>query len=231
MSSIFTEALSLTTCDTVLEKYKQFSTAFDYRQSTSNLLHVSPHVSTRYFPIRKCWRDIPEDLIELLKIELLAFLVVNSQTICGGEGGHIEVKDNFRLYESDYGIVKPHRDLPMCGDDTHTCLIYLTDTFEGGNLSVEDEQDLNPITYTPKIGYCIIYPKHTIHYTDEQHDGSKIILLSDLRITRAVAPIVVAVATVAVVSAAVVMDMTAVVPIVAVVAAAVVAAVELDIIV
>ena len=225
MTSIFTEALSLTTCDTVLEKYKQFSTAYGYRKSIGSILHLSQPTSTQYFPIRKCWRDLPDDLIEQLKRELLTFLDINSVAICGGEGGHIEVKNNFRLYESEYGIVKPHRDLPMCGDDTHTCLIYLTDSFVGGNLTVEDEQDLNPITYVPKIGYCIIYPKHTLHYTDEQYDGHKIILLSDLRITRAVVPIVVAAA---VVAAAVVMaDITAVVPIVVV--AAVVAAVVVEI--
>ena len=146
MSSIFTEALSLTTCETVLEQYKQFNTGYGY----SSIQHLSQPTTTQYFPIRKCWRQLSDELIELLKQELWTFLDVNSVAICG-EGGAIEVKNNFRLYESEYGIVKPHRDLPMCGDDTHTCLIYLTDSFEGGHLTVEDEQDLNPITYVPKV--------------------------------------------------------------------------------
>ena len=69
----------------------------------------------------------------------------------------------------------------MCGDDTHTCLIYLTDDFIGGFLTVEEgeeeEEDNNvnidmmnvaavasnlPLTITtfvPRTGYCVIYPK------------------------------------------------------------------------
>lgn len=227
-SSIFTEALSLSTCTNVLEQYQQYNLGYGF----SGIPHLDQPTSTKYFPLRKCWRALSDELIELLKKELWSFLDFNSEAICGGKDGHIEVKNNFRLYESEYGIVKPHRDLPMCGDDTHTCLIYLTDSFVGGNLTVEDEHDLNPITYVPKIGYCIIYPKHIIHYTDEQYDGNKIILLSDLRITRAIAPLVVstAAATVAVVAAAaaMVVDNTIVVPLV-VVAAAVVTAVVVDI--
>ena len=215
----------MSTCTNVLEQYQQFHSGYGF----SGIAHLDQPTSTKYFPLRKCWRALSDELIELLKKELWTFLNLNSEAICGGKDGHIEVKNNFRLYESEYGIVKPHRDLPMCGDDTHTCLIYLTDSFMGGNLTVEDEHDLNPITYVPKIGYCIIYPKHIIHYTDEQYDGNKIILLSDLRITSTVAPLVVATAaTVAVVAAAaVVVDITAVVPLVVV--AAVVAAVVVDI--
>ena len=73
----------------------------------------------------------------------------------------------------------------MCGDDTHTCLIYLTDDFVGGFLTVEDDINI-PTQFTPKVGFCVIYPKSSIHYTDDQYDGTKIILLADLRITRAV---------------------------------------------
>ena len=69
----------------------------------------------------------------------------------------------------------------MCGDDTHTCLIYLTDDFYGGFLTVEDNS--NVTTFHPQKGFCVVYPKGVIHYTDEQHDGIKIILLADLRIT------------------------------------------------
>eukprot|EP01036_Dinobryon_divergens_P032739 gene32739-42393_t len=149
---MFTEALSKNTCQSVLEKFNEARPSIMCASIRFNLT----------FPIRTCWRDIPVEMVLSLKIELKEI-----------------------LYESTYGIVQPHRDIAMCGDDTHTCLIYLTDDFTGGFLTVEDNNNTSttlsnsPVTFAPRTGYCVIYPKGVIHYTDEQHDGVKIILLAD----------------------------------------------------
>jgi hypothetical protein len=103
--------------------------------------------------------------------------------------------NNIRIYQSNYGVVLPHKDIPTYQHDTHTCLIYLTDNFTGGVLSVKlprslehieeygenDKKHLN-ITPEPRINYGIIFPKETIHYTDELLEGNKLILLVDCQI-------------------------------------------------
>ena len=83
---MFTEALSLHTVSHVIAIYNK---------SRSSL---KPEIKFNLtFPIRICWRDIPVDMIVLLKIELKSFLDKNLQFFCGnGIGGEIEVKDNFR---------------------------------------------------------------------------------------------------------------------------------------
>ena len=74
-------------------------------------------------------------------------------------------------------------------------MIYITDDFIGGVLSVklpQDQQHMleygspelkhSNITPEPRIMYGIVFPKHTIHYTDELLEGNKIILLIDCKI-------------------------------------------------
>ena len=85
-----------------------------------------------------------------------------------------------RIYLSNFGTIQPHYDVPMCYDDTHTCLIYLTDDFIGGNLTIEYDNKKN--TYIPKKMNGVIFPKYVMHYTDELIKGEKIILLLDLKI-------------------------------------------------
>ena len=81
---MFVEALSIQTCCDVIELYKQI------KPTLASAIRFN-----LTFPIRKCWRDIPIDLICLLKIELKCLLDHNLIKICG-EGGVIDVKDNFR---------------------------------------------------------------------------------------------------------------------------------------
>ena len=79
--------------------------------------------------------------------------------------------------------------------DTHTCLIYLTDDFYGGNLSVKvprsqthinqfDEPEKKHLTVTvePRQSYGLIFPKNYVHFNDELLGGDKIILLVDCEI-------------------------------------------------
>ena len=99
---------------------------------------------------------------------------------------------NIRIYESHYGIVKPHIDIAVYPEDTHTCLIYLTDEFDGGILTVKAKRDQNHIlshgeshkkhlcvTPEPRVTYGIVFPKGVIHYTNELLEGRKVILLID----------------------------------------------------
>ena len=104
-------------------------------------------------------------------------------------------ENNIRIFQSNYGITQPHCDFPTYASDTHTCLIYLTDDFSGGVLSVKlprkdthirefgspELHHLN-ITPEPRAMYGIIFPKNTIHYTNELLEGDKIILLIDCQI-------------------------------------------------
>ena len=96
------------------------------------LIHMS---ASPKFPPRKHDRNIPEYLVEKIK--------QNVHDNIGKKYQNMAIKDNIRIYLSNFGTVKPHVDVSMYGDDTHTCLIYLTDDFIGGVLTVEDENQKN----------------------------------------------------------------------------------------
>lgn len=102
------------------------------------------------------------------------------------------IEDSPRIYFSTYGTVKPHVDDSKYGNDTHTCLIYLTDNFKGGNITCKNVRDNEHIdvygdatkkhvttTCEPRKTYGILFPKKCIHYTDELYEGEKIIMLID----------------------------------------------------
>jgi len=97
-----------------------------YLEST-NLLSDN---GSAYFPKRRVLKHLPINLIQTLKQELEITM------------GQYYLKfipncDYIRIYHSNYGIVKPHQDVPIDPRFTHTCLIYLTDDFYGGVLSVK----------------------------------------------------------------------------------------------
>jgi hypothetical protein len=144
--------------------------------------------SSIFFPIRKSIKEIPLDLAEQLVKECI---VTMSQY-------YTYFKPNIeyiRIYHSNYGIVKPHKDVPIHPNYTHTCLIYLTDDYDGGILSIKlprsdehiktfgsfDKKHLT-ITMEPRKSYGVIFPKDTIHYNNELLCGDKIILLIDCEI-------------------------------------------------
>ena len=88
---MFTEALCKNTCRSVLDCFNEARPTIMCASIRFNLT----------FPIRTCWRDIPLDLVLLLKIELKDMLDSNSLNICG-EGGSIEIKNNFRYKNTHY---------------------------------------------------------------------------------------------------------------------------------
>jgi hypothetical protein len=156
-----------------------------YRAKESTLEYVK---GSSAFPLRRQIREIPDilaqELARQLKITMGQYYTVFEPN-----------EKNIRIYQSNYGITKPHRDIPSYPGDTHTCLIYLTDEFTGGVLSVKlpreeahimeygspELRHLN-ITPEPRAMYGILFPKHTIHYTNELLEGDKIILLIDCEI-------------------------------------------------
>jgi len=86
-----------------------------------------------------------------------------------------------RFYNHQYGAVKPHYDANHDFMATHTILIYLTDDFGGGRLSIKtrrsDEERLASeqpnhyhkvyIIVTPKAGYGVVFKKNQLHWADE----------------------------------------------------------------
>ncbi len=143
---------------------------------------------SKYFPKRKVIKELPPDYIFQLNKELNITLA--QYYTCFKPN-----TDYIRIYHSNYGTVKPHTDVPINPTHTHTCLIYLTDDFYGGNLSVKvprsqahfnqfDEPEKKHLTVTvePRQSYGIIFPKNYVHFNDELLGGDKIILLVDCEI-------------------------------------------------
>jgi hypothetical protein len=141
-----------------------------------------------YFPKRRGWRGLSPELELELETQLKTttsqyYRKFNPNT------------SDPRIYHSNYGIVKPHRDIPTNPSHTHTCLIYLTDDFYGGVLSVKiprsskhlelfgsPEKKHLTISITPSKSYGVIFPKSMIHFNDELLGGDKIIMLIDCEI-------------------------------------------------
>ena len=106
--------------------------------------------------------------------------------------GKITISPFMKLYKQQCGGIKPHRDKSLYGDYKYTCLIYISDDFGGGKLSLkvarptEELQEVDPqlkhkvYKITPKKEYGIIFNKSILHYADDVVDGSKNILLIDI---------------------------------------------------
>jgi len=173
---IYKSMISFDLLDEILTYYRAKELTLEYVKGASA------------FPLRRQIREIPDILAQELSRQL-KITMSNYYTLFKPNA------KNIRIYQSNYGIIKSHRDIPSYPGDTHTCLIYLTDEFVGGVLSVklprEDEhiqeygspelRHLN-ITPEPRAMYGILFPKHTIHYTDELLEGDKIILLIDCQV-------------------------------------------------
>lgn len=124
--------------------------------------------------------NTPDFLKERLPIVLFDYL------------GSIELSPYIRYYKQKCGSIKPHKDKSLYGDFKYTCLIYISDDFEGGKLSLkvsrtaEEMAANNPhlkhkvYTITPRKGYGIVFNKSILHYADDVINGSKNILLIDI---------------------------------------------------
>lgn len=94
-----------------------------------------------------------------------------------------------RFYSHKYGGVKPHIDKSHDNQCNYTLLIYLTDDFDDGKLSIktkrtdEDRERLEPnkfhhvFTITPIKGYGIIFDKSLLHWADEVIGNKNFLLI------------------------------------------------------
>ena len=104
----------------------------------------------------------------------------------------LRIDSNARLYSQTFGGIKPHTDANRDGVSTHTLLIYLTDDFDNGKLSIRtkrsDEEKLahepnmhhKVFTFAPRKGYGVLFDKSLVHWADEVYTGSKNFLLVSL---------------------------------------------------
>jgi hypothetical protein len=163
-NTLYKSIISNDSCD---ELVKYFNSVKD------NVVSLS---GSNVFPQRKQIRDIPDELICQIVKEI-------TQTCSNYWVKFVPNIKNIRLYYSDFGIVKPHKDVSTYGD-THTLLIYLTENFTGGNLTVKVPRTVDTqhyyLTPEPRKCYGFLFPKTCIHYTDELFQGDKLILLVDV---------------------------------------------------
>lgn len=104
----------------------------------------------------------------------------------------LEIDPNARFYSHQLGGVKPHTDSNHDNICNYTMLLYLTDTFDDGKLSVktkrsEAERLLEEpnkyhkvFSFTPKQGYAVIFNKSLLHWANEIYEGQKNFLLIHL---------------------------------------------------
>lgn len=102
----------------------------------------------------------------------------------------LQIDPNARLYNQRFGEIKPHFDKNHDGVSNYTCLIYLTDDFTHGKLSVKVKRSKEEIeesnkhhkvfTLEPRVGYGVIFSKDWLHWAEEVYDGSKNFLLIHL---------------------------------------------------
>ena len=153
----------------------------DLRENILNYYWINSDIvvdgGSLYFPKRRVLKDLPLELIQNLNKELI---MTNSQYY----DKFIPNTNHIRIYHSNYGIVKRHQDKPTNLFDTHTCLIYLTDDFYGGKLSIENSFNNEILTLEPKVSHGVIFPKEFFHYNDELLGGDKIILILDCKINQ-----------------------------------------------
>lgn len=96
----------------------------------------------------------------------------------------IEFENYCRYYNHVYGAVKPHTD--SLGPAQYTLLIYLSDDFEEGELSVKikrSELDTYPelkhkvFKFEPRKGYGIVFRKEFLHWAEEVTAEKKFLLV------------------------------------------------------
>ncbi len=134
--------------------------------------------ASNLFPQRKQLRDITPELCERI--------IKETNITMSNYFNNFNIDDNIRIYYSDFGQVKPHKDVTIKEKHDHTLLIYLSDDFDGGNITVKIPiEDINKhyyVTPEPRKCYGVLFPKDCIHYTDELYNGHKYILLLDCQI-------------------------------------------------
>lgn len=164
-----------------------------YKQIFSDL--ESDEINSEFMSTEAPWNDgamslatghrvfIDLDLQDLNNITSRCIQVLN------GYFGDMTLDRHCRFYSQRYGGVKRHVDASHDNKSNYTLLIYLTDDFDDGKLSVklprseleiqsEDPDKKNKVfTIVPKKGYGVIFHKSLVHWASEVYTGNKNFLL------------------------------------------------------
>jgi hypothetical protein len=80
-----------------------------------------------------------------------------------------------RIYRQEYGKIKRHNDSSAFNMANTTCIIYLNDNYEGGELYLELDDKIHKII--PKIGYGLFFSKNIYHYANEVYSSKELLIL------------------------------------------------------
>ena len=104
----------------------------------------------------------------------------------------LQIDPNGRFYNHQYGGVKPHKDGCHDGKSNYTLLLYITEGFDDGRLSIkmkrtddeiqQSEQDKfhKVFTFNQRKGYGVIFKKDLLHWANDNYVGDKNFLLIHL---------------------------------------------------
>jgi len=130
--------------------------------------------------------------LELNLAQDFPWLIDHLHVVLSGYFPDMIISTDARFYNHQLGGVKPHRDGNRDGHSNYTLLIYLSDQFEGGNLSIktvrseqerleyEPDKYHNVFTLTPRIGYGVVFSKSLLHWASDVIDGHKNFLVLHL---------------------------------------------------
>lgn len=90
---------------------------------------------------------------------------------------NFKIQPLLRIYIHNFGQIKPHKDVSAFNNATKTMIIYLNESCDGGELYLTINS--KTISYSPNIGYVIVFNKHITHWTTELY-SSKIFMVLDL---------------------------------------------------
>ena len=101
----------------------------------------------------------------------------------------LQISPHARFYSHKYGAIKPHVDQNHDNKSNYTLLLYLTDDFDDGKLSIKTKRSNEEIEKSfpdkfhkvfvikPICGYAIIFNKELLHWASEIYTGEKNFLL------------------------------------------------------
>jgi hypothetical protein len=127
----------------------------------------------------KSFSNLATGLREHLDINLEEYFDISNRILIVLQDYFLDLRmDKYcRFYSHKYGEVKPHTDGSHDNQSNYTLLIYLTDDFENGQLSIKtkrtvDDRKVEPdklhhvFTFKPMKGYGVIFHKNLLHWTD-----------------------------------------------------------------
>jgi hypothetical protein len=113
-----------------------------------------------------------------INLELYPFISDRIITTLSNYFVNLQMNKFCRFYSHKYGEVRAHTDGSPDNQCYYTLLIYLTDDFEGGELSIkikrtdEDRKLSFPdkyhyiYTFKPMKGYGVVFNKNLLHWAD-----------------------------------------------------------------